>query len=226
MLLKPKDIHVWSTNLNISTEQEQAKLNLLSSDEIARANRFHVPIHRKRFIAARATLRELICLYLKLPAQAITFKYTSYGKPYLPDAFNFIQLQFNLAHSHDIAIYAFTLKHAIGIDIEKIQAQYTPAIAKRYFTAKENADLADLPLVKRANGFYNIWSRKEAIIKAIGKGLSIPLCRFSVSLDRTSEAIELEHKTWQLIELKIDPNYQSALATDQSIESQPLAFFI
>lgn len=218
MQLKPKEVHVWSTDLDINSEQEQEKFTLLSPDEIRRAERFRFPIHKRRFIAARATLRELIGLYLNVSPKSIDFGYTSHGKPYLLEE-GFTYLQFNLAHSNELAVFAFTLNHAIGIDVEQIQDRYTPEVAARYFTPQENDDLLLLPKEKRIDGFYCLWARKEAVIKALGKGLSISLSSFSVSLSLPNQKIHLENEIWSLIELVIHPDYQSALATNQMIET-------
>lgn len=216
MHLNHQEVHVWSTDLNITKEQENEKLVVLSPDEIARANRFHFAIHRSRFIAARSVLRELLSIYLKMPAQAIQFAYTTHGKPFLL-LDNQSLLQFNLAHSNEVAVYAFTLNHPIGIDIEKIQNQYTPAVAKRYFTLQENEALMHLPNEKRASCFYSIWAKKEALIKALGKGLSITLSSFSVGLELTQQTVILENETWWLIPLDIQLDYASAIATNQHI---------
>lgn len=217
MQLEPKEIHVWSTDLAIGRAQEEANASLLSPAEMARANRFLFPIHKRRFIASHAALREIIGLYLNLPPDKIVYQYGDHGKPSLSDA-NFLPLQFNVTHSDELAVFAFTLNHPIGIDIEKIQETYNEAVAKRYFTREENAALMHLPAQARVQGFYRLWARKEAIIKAIGKGLAIPLSSFSVSGSSTPVNISLEHETWTLIDLSIHADYQSALATTQQVE--------
>jgi len=218
MQLKPKEVHVWSEDLEINTEQEKEKFALLSPDEVRRAERFRFPIHKRRFIAARSALRELIGLYINVPPKSLAFGYNSYGKPSVIGA-DFSALQFNLAHSNELAVFAFTLNHAIGIDVEKIQDRYTQAVAKRYFTKQENEDLMLLSSEKRVSGFYCLWAYKEAVIKAIGKGLSISLSSFSVSLNSSYQTIDLENESWSLVALAVHPDYQSALATNQVIDT-------
>lgn len=217
MQLEPNEIHVWSTTLTITTDEEKEKFTVLSQDECERADRFHFPIHRKRFIAARSMLRHILGLYLNALPEDIVFAYTEHEKPYLSTPNN-TQLQFNLAHSHDIAVYAFTLNQAIGVDIEKVKASYDDAVAKRFFSPKENAELVQLSRDAQIDGFYRIWSRKEALIKATGKGLIIPLSSFSVSASDISEVITLEDENWSLIPLSIEAGYQSALASNQNIK--------
>ena len=92
-------------------------------------------------------------------------------------------LRFNLAHSHELALYAFTRGREIGVDIEYLRAlPDADQIADRFFSARENATLQALPASQRRQAFFNCWTRKEAYIKAIGKGLSQPLDQFEVSL--------------------------------------------
>ncbi len=214
MQLQPTDIHLWSTDL--TRVVDETKLAFLSPEEHDRANRFHFPLHRHRFIAARITLRYLLSLYLDSPPDKIVFSYSEYKKPYLA---THPHLFFNIAHSHDIALYAFTLNHTIGVDIEKIREHYEEAIAKRYFSPYEYQSLMQLPKEAKAMAFYRLWSRKEALTKAIGKGLHIPLSNFSVSINENVETINLENDTWTLVSLPLYSDYQSAIASNQSIKN-------
>src|SRR3990167_385319 len=218
MELLPSEIHVWSTDLNISDEEEQQKLALLAPDECERAARFRFPNHRQRYIAARATLRQLLGMYLNCLPESLSFIYTEHQKPFLTSP-DYQALQFNLAHSDAIAIYAFNLNHAIGIDIEKVQGTFNQSVAERYFSEKENQALNTLSNEEKLLGFYRIWSRKEAIVKAVGKGFSIPLASFSVSATDELESITLENKNWSLLPLTLHPHYQSALACNRMIET-------
>jgi 4'-phosphopantetheinyl transferase len=218
MQLEAREVHVWSTDLTITPEQESEKLKLLSSDEGERARQFHFATHRQRFIAARSMLRQIISLYLAIAPQEFVFSYTEHHKPHLlvPDH---SRLHFNVAHSHNMAAYAFTLDHAVGIDIEKTGLDYKEDVAKRFFSQREYKELMKLSEKEQIVGFYRLWSRKEAVIKAVGKGLSIPLSSFSVSIDSNVETIRLENENWNLLSLSIHPDYQSALASHQVIKT-------
>lgn len=218
MQFEAHEIHIWTRDLAITLEQEKAAWVLLSEDEQQRANRFHFPIHRQRFIASRSMLRTILSLYLDYSSKNIIFGYGEHKKPYLHTP-NQSQIQFNLAHSDNMAIYALTLNYAVGIDIEKIKPSDYQAIAKRYFSSPENEALMALPIDKQLQGFYRIWSRKEALIKASGKGLSLPLSTFSVSIYNDFETIQLENKTWSLLSIPIFPDYQTAIASNQPIKA-------
>lgn len=210
MQLQQNEIHVWSADLNISAKLENDKLILLNSDERKQAERFHNNIHKKRYIAAHSTLRQILSFYVNILPQQIFFSRTEYNKPYLENS----RLQFNMSHSHDIAVYAISLDNMIGVDIEEIKTKYTPEIVKRYFSQQENSQFNQLSDEEKLISFYRIWARKEALIKAIGKGLAIPLSTFSVSLQDDYEKIRLENESSILIPLSIHPNFQAALATN------------
>lgn len=217
MQLEENEVHIWSANLMTTAEEEAQQGLLLTPDERERSECFHFPIHKKRFTAARATLRQILSVYLSLPASDIRFAYTEHEKPHLGMT-DSNSLEFNLSHSGDLAIYAFTLNHAVGIDIEKMKDTYQQTVAERYFSARENADLLSLPLEERVLGFYRVWSRKEAMIKAVGKGLHLPLASFSVSVHGHQEVIKLENEAWTLLSLPLHPSYASALACSQTIK--------
>lgn len=214
--LQPHDAHIWSTTFAIPLDAEEEWTALLSQDELERAKRFRFLTHQQRFIAARATLRRILSLYLACSPQHIRFAYSEHNKPYLcmPDT----ALQFNISHSDDMAAYAFTLHHAIGIDIEKIQASYEERIATRYFSQQENIALTQLSAEEKSTGFYRLWSRKEAIIKAVGKGLAMPMASFSVAAKDVMETISLEDQVWSLIPLSLHADFKSAFATSQVVK--------
>jgi len=215
MRLNKYEIHIWFAHLNISLAQQKKAYTSLSQDERDRADRFHFTIHKKRFIASRSILRYLISAYLSIPANNIVFGYTEHEKPYLQ--FPEQALQFNLSHSGNVAIYAFSLNYDVGIDIEKIKNDYPVGIAERFFSQAENRYLIALNEAEKKQAFYQLWSRKEAIIKATGKGFSIPLSSFSVSPENKNEIIELNNQSWSLLSLDSLATYQAAVATNQPL---------
>lgn len=223
MKLLPDDIHIWVADLAISPTQSEAQAALLSMDECERAKRFHSSIHKNRFIAARYALRVILSYYLDQPPQAIQFGYSTFGKPYLLDL-QASSLQFNLAHSHRIAIYGITLNYPIGVDIEYIQDVFPQDVARRYFPG-EYDHLMQVPVKDRVKEFFHLWTRKEAVIKAIGKGLSLSLSSFTVSLQQPSETIFLEKESWHLLSLDIHAHYLSALATNQLVKNITIHHF-
>jgi 4'-phosphopantetheinyl transferase len=222
--LEPNTIHIWHAKLDTSLTQAHQQRDLLSTDERTRADRFFSPKDRCHFIIARATLRRILSLYLSIPASQIEFAYTTHNKPYIP-LFIDTPLQFNLSHSHDVAICAVTWQYAVGVDIERVKDTYHEGIAKRYFSASEFANLMALPTVKRVSAFYHLWSRKEALIKATGRGFDIPLHSFSVAIQDIYESVQLEDMKWSLLSLTTYPGYQAALASNQPIKEVAYWYF-
>jgi 4'-phosphopantetheinyl transferase len=155
---------------------------MLSSDERRRKEAYHLERHKELFTLGRGLLRILLGRYLDRSPSSIKIEYSPYGKPYLQNIFR-LGLSFNLAHSSDLAVYAFGLDRQIGVDVECVrELPDAQSIARRFFTEEEYRDLQALPEDTRLTGFYNCWTRKEAYLKAIGKGLSVPLQAFRVSL--------------------------------------------
>lgn len=215
--------HIWRLLLEFKQEKLEYFKSTLSKDEIDRANRFIFDKHRKHFIAARAQLRFIIGKYLNIQAEELNFEYNEFGKPFIKDH----PLFFNLSHSHKMALLALNVKSDLGIDIEwkGRQIKYLE-IGERFFSKNEFKELKSLPPNLQSEGFFNCWTRKEAYIKGVGKGLGIPLSKFEVSLkpeDKT-ELRSTRHdpeavKIWKILALYPNPDYAAALSTHKYIKS-------
>lgn len=176
-------IHVWRIALESPDAPLAAARQILTSDEIRRADRFVRPEHGRRFIVARAALRNLLARYLNTDAVDVLLKENEYGKPLPAGEFAHSRIQFNLTHSGELALACFCLDKLIGIDIE--QDRPLPdmlKIAKRFFAPREVDDLLAVEPSQQQGSFYACWTRKEAYIKARGEGLHHSLKRFVVSL--------------------------------------------
>ena len=214
------EVHVWRVPLNIPDKLLNQLFQLLNKDENDRANRFHFEKDRKRYISTRGHLRVLLGKYLKQEPDTLVFRYNKYGKPFLTDN----SIEFNVSHSNDLGLIAFDQDQEIGVDIEWMRPDFGGLkIAKRFFSSEEVLELEALPPDEQAQGFFNCWSRKEAYIKALGKGLAIPLDKFSVNLSPGIKAVLLSttHNpqalyNYKLFNIKTDPDYASALICDKS----------
>jgi 4'-phosphopantetheinyl transferase len=215
-------VHIWKVRLDGAaiTDSEES---VLSSDEMARANRFHFEKDRVRFIRCRSALRRLLGEYLALPAPAIRFKYLTNGKPQVDAEQNLRSLQFNVSHSAElalIAVGAIGSQKQLGVDIEKIRGDVdTNLLSERFFSSLEREGLRWLPEHLRVPGFFACWTRKEALLKATGDGLSVPLADFSVSThpDHDPEVAEIRGdaqagKQWFLADLNVEEDYRAAMA--------------
>jgi 4'-phosphopantetheinyl transferase len=166
----------------------------------------------------RSTLRTLLGRYLRTPPRSIGLRLGPNGKPLLTQSSP--ALHFNLAHSEGLALLALALDLEVGVDVEQIRGgPDLAAIAPRFFSPRENAQLDAVAAAGRAEAFYQCWTRKEAVIKATGEGLSRPLHSFDVTLGpgRPARLLRLEgeadaHRRWTLHELRPEPGFVGAIA--------------
>ncbi len=220
--LEEGHLHIWQARLDPSTDIHQSYFATLSADEQTRADRFIFDKHKRRFAVGRGILRFLLGHYLDRPPTAIRFDYTKHGKPYLTPEQNPTDLRFNLSHSGELALFAFTIGCDLGIDVEQIRPdRSTRDIAERFFAPREVDALFALPDEQHTEAFFRCWTRKEAYIKAKGAGLAIPLASFAVSLAPEDPAELLwvkdnsaESKRWNLTTLDPDPTFAACIATE------------
>lgn len=177
------EVHVLLVCLDIATHEIKSLQAILSADELLRATRFRFERDQKRFIAARGMLRKILGHYLGRSPHNLRFEYTSYGKPILAAGSGDDTLRFNLSHSDAFAIYAVTRGRNIGIDIERVRDDVAvEQIAQRFFSQGEISSLERIHKNTRSEVFFQYWTRKEAFIKATGKGVSFPMEQCDVSL--------------------------------------------
>ena len=221
MKLEAGEVHVWFARLDRTPARLSRMRTVLTPDETARADRFLMDVHRNRFIAARALLRDLLAGYLSQPPEAIRFAYNEWGKPALAPGLAASDLRFNLSHSQDLAMYAFVLERDVGVDIETVRADIAnERIAENFFSRWEVETLRALPREHQAEAFFNCWTRKEAYVKARGQGLSIELDSFDVSLAPGEEAKILrgdDYLSWSMFSFKPDHDCVAAMATQGSL---------
>lgn len=211
------ELHVWRASLDVNVATLKKYQSILSKEEIRRANKFRFDKDRNHFITARGILRQLLANYLQMDPAEVVFHYGSHGKPGLNHN---AELRFNLSHSAGVAILGFVRDYSIGIDLEKIKSNIEfEEIANHFFAKKEITALLGLPIKKRALGFFNCWTRKEAFIKAKGSGLSFPLDQFEVSLlpDEPAKLLETywdkkELGNWSLYALDPGVGFVGAVA--------------
>jgi 4'-phosphopantetheinyl transferase len=215
--LAGRSVELWPVRLDASDVVFARFRRILAPDEAARAARFRFDHLRRSFILSRGALRILLGNYLSVAPGGIRFCYGSKGKPALADP---VPIQFNASHSGALALFAFTLGCEVGVDVEQIRRlQDMQEIASRFFCSEETAELMSLPSDERERAFFFCWTRKEAYVKAVGEGLSIPLDGFRVTLRPNEPArfIHLAHDTsateaWTLHSVDPAPHYAAALA--------------
>ena len=204
------EIHVWHLPIDGSAIPRLSEL--LAPDERERAVRFAFDRDRHQFVATRAWLRLLLSRYLEQSPERIGFVPGPQGKPAIPDG---PPLHFNVSHSGSRALLAFAPDRELGADVEAVTAaRDLPDLAASCFST---AELAVYRRDGRPETFYRFWTGKEAYIKAVGGGLSIPLQDFSVGLDREATRSIAITRDPALPALAVEwlpavPGYQAAVA--------------
>lgn len=222
LTLQDGHLHIWRACLDVEPLAQRRLSESLSQDECERAARFHAEKHRRRFTAGRGLLRSLLGKYLARSPGEIVFSYNEHGKPRLAPGQDQSDLRFNLSHSDELALFAFTMSREIGIDLERIRPERsTFGIAESFFAPREVAALFALAGDQHTAAFFRCWTRKEAYIKAKGAGMSIPLDSFAVSLapDAPAELLWVrdhpeELSRWTLTTLRPDPAFAACVAVE------------
>ncbi|MGV3772895.1 MAG: 4'-phosphopantetheinyl transferase family protein [Verrucomicrobiales bacterium] len=219
-MMERNDLHIWSADLD---EPIDGVETLLTLDELDKASRFKFPVHRQRFIHGRGILRILLGHYLGKQPQEVQIGYGPSGKPMIESA-----LSFNLAHSGQMAVYAFSFEGALGIDVERVHAiPEMSGVAKIFFSPQEYDEWKSLPASEQEVAFFNCWTRKEAFVKAVGVGISELLKEFVVSFapGTDPELLHLDPKHgrkefWKIISFEPAKGYLGAVAVANS-EARP-----
>jgi 4'-phosphopantetheinyl transferase len=217
LTLRPDEVALWKVDLDAVADGETRWKAILTPDELGRAQRFHFERDRLHFSAARALLRVVLAGYLSIRSQEIRFRYLEKGKPELDGNSASKSIRFNVSHSGGVALFGFTRGHDIGVDVEKIRTDFdTDAIARRFFSQREQEELASLPEDRRHSAFFRYWALKESFIKALGEGLSYPLHQFDVTIQEpvllTTRPDGFEAARWRLQLVDVGPTHAAAFA--------------
>ncbi len=217
-------VHVWRGILDLPLNRLQVYQDAVSQDERERAQRLILPTHQRRFTAARGLLRHILGRYLGTPPRDIRFGVGPHGKPFLRYPAS-PTLYFNVAHSHHRAVYAVSRDLEVGIDLEgeRDRADYR-RLAERICSPEEFTAFQQLPQDEHKAAFFSCWTRKEAWVKAEGKGLVFPLKHLTVSfapgepprLLNVRGQVSADNQ-WSLVNLPMEQGFWGALA----IKGQP-----
>jgi 4'-phosphopantetheinyl transferase len=185
-------VDVWQFELDLAADEVAEFERVLSPDERARANRFRHFYDRDRYIIAHGSLRLLLGRYVDESPGQLEFSNIPSGKPRLVNSAH-PSLRFNLSHSHKLALIAVACGLEVGIDVEHIDpnCDFEP-IAREFFTPAEQAALHASPSHERRNTFFQLWTCKESVLKAMGEGFQRSSTSISLILQRDREFVELE----------------------------------
>lgn len=233
--LEADELQVWKTNLAAVTESLDVYRRHLSSAEFDRAARFRSEEVRRQFVVARACLRVLLGNIVGMPPALIPITLSAYGKPETP-AVNGRSLFFNVAHSRETILIALCSSGRVGVDLEYLDRETDVLeVARASFTAAEYRQIeetADSDELRRA--FFQCWTRKEAVVKADGRGLSLALDSFEVPVLTAAQSAMVEvyggtgesgpSATWFVSDLTLDDIVGAVAVPDPQLRVRTFGF--
>lgn len=211
------EVHVWRIALDSPDLEVKTLAASLSLDERERASQFSRGELRDRWIVARGAMRWILSTYVRSRPSSLEFRTTRFGKPYLGSPS--MSIAFNLSHTGSLAFLAVAAEGRLGIDAEFVSPVVdVEGIVRRFFAPSEKEEILQLPLEDRRAAFFACWSRKEAFVKAIGKGLHVPLDSFRVNVrpDEPPRLVSLdwhESSAWRFADI-VEPAFAVTLAID------------
>lgn len=222
--VKKGKIDIWYVDLNPAHASSlMQKDALYAADELARAARFRFDQHRRQYLVGRCALRQILAHYTNVRPNQVVFKYGEYGKPSIET----FDLEFNLSNSHERAVIGVTQGEAIGIDIEYRDRHIwdVNSLAESVFTPIEQKQLNSYDPEQRLVPFLSGWTRKEAYLKGVGKGLALPLKDFSVDLTNSAETPHISVAEWRLRSFWSAEEYLCAIAYPDRVDIPEFNWF-
>ena len=224
--LSSGQVHLWAANLDVTPATLEHYASCLAPPEANRAARFYFERDRNRFIAGRGWLRTLLADYAQTGPRSIEFDYGANGKPRLGGRFVPMGLEFNLAHCENLALLAIARGQPLGVDVERVRPiADADQLVSQFFSPRENAAFQQLSPDQKPNAFFNLWTRKEAWLKAIGEGIAHSLSLVEVSFLPGEPARllaappTLSEACWTLQELAPAQGFVGALASPEVVQS-------
>ena len=166
--LMTEEVQVWVASLDVTDERYGALARGLPAEERERAGGMS-PVAARRFVVARGILRSLLSGFTGTAAEKLRFRYGNSGKPALLDHDD---IHFNISHSADLGLFAFSPDRPVGVDVENERpVRRLLDVAQRFMTEDELRSLADTSPGERNSAFLRSWVVREARLKAEGKGV-------------------------------------------------------
>ena len=218
-ILNPNEIHIWWANLTRLTVTS-GHWKILDASEQERALRFKRECDRDQYVLTRSLLRTLLSSYTHIPGADIRFCYGCKGKPALLANHEDDGIEFNVSHSRKIVVWGFS-RSAIGVDVEYIKSDFdADGIARRFFTEREYGALKSQPLAGQQQYFFQLWTRKESSIKALGASLFEKIGQLEVPCSQgdsdgdSGQWASLPQEPLAVRDLNLHPEYCAAIATE------------
>ena len=189
-------VDVWRSQIDLSAAKISEYRSMLCEEELKRTEKFTFPNKQEEYVVTRGLLRSALALVLKEDPASFSFKYSESSKPYLTTEVDRQAVAFNVSHSHGQALVAISLDRKLGVDIEKIRPEVEyEKLAERFFSKAEHKALMQCAAEERVAAFFATWTRKEAFVKAVGKGIAFGLSEFDVNVDANAPP-KMLHTRW------------------------------
>ncbi len=190
--------------------------NGLSEIERARAAAFRFEHHRRAYVVAHGVLRDVLARYVDSDRAGIDFDVTDAGRPYLRAG----DIDFNLSHAGDAVVVAVASGQRVGVDLEEVKvAMEHDALAARFFAPPEIDEIRSGGARAQPGAFFACWTKKEAIVKAVGRGLQMPLDSFNVVVGALHQRVTVGRDgAWTLVDLGLSSGYAGAVAMENETE--------
>ena len=215
----------WRSTERLDHAAIAAAVSVLSEDEAAQYRRFHFARDARDYAAAHALLRHTLSRHGDRAPAAWRFEKTAAGKPLLRGG-GAAAASFSLSHTNGMVACALTGAAAVGVDIECVDRDVdVDTLAARFFAPAEAAQLRRLDAAARRDRFFDFWTLKEALVKALGAGLAMSLAAFAFTIDAsgaiTLEATAIEIKSWHFGLFAPGPQHRLAVAVTRAAAHAP-----
>ncbi len=213
-------IEIWHGNIAAEGAHYQNYWRILDAAEQARAEKIKNDSLRKHYVEVHARLRNVLAQTLNEPPEKINIKKAEHGKPYLVDT---PELVFNLSHSASAMVLAVGWSCRLGVDIEICKSRASlNGLVDKCFAEEEIAYWNKLPEVQKTAEFYRFWTRKEAFVKATGRGIALGLNLCVINPENQAEFLRVpedcgQASTWHVQDIALAQDICGALVVDKNI---------
>jgi 4'-phosphopantetheinyl transferase len=210
-------LQVWTVDLDCAG----GSTDLLSTYEPARAGRLKREDDHRRSMQAHRAVRRILSHELGVDPADLEFDMTDAGKPFLAKPAE--ALHFNLSHSGRYSLIAVAQDRAVGIDIEMHRTMSDLlGVAMGVATTREIDLLKQLPPGEMHSSFFNLWTRKEALLKAIGRGFLVDPREVEVGIEQCGRQVTFDARIWTVETLAVGANAAAAVAIEGEFATAPV----
>lgn len=213
-------IQIWHGSIAAEDVHYRSYWRILDAAEQAHAGKIKNDLLHKRYVEVHGRLRYILAQTLNESPEKIKINKAEHGKPYLPDT---PELVFNLSHSADILVIAVGWDCQLGVDIESCKPRTSLAgLVDKCFAEEESLYWNRLPEAEKILEFYRFWTRKEAFVKATGRGIGLGLHNCVISPENQAEFLRVpanygQGSDWHALDIALRQGFCSALVINKDI---------